>query len=901
MMVLRGSQSRAAIAGLAIALGACSDDVNPPRPDYRTDSGLDAPRGDGPRYEGAPPGKVLPGPSKGSAVALSPDDSVAVVCNREVGTVTVLALSYPATGAPTAKKTAELDLGADSEPWQAVVGPDGDTAYVVLRKAQRAVKLEKLRTAPVKGGEVAVGSEPTGLALVPTGAELWVTNFVDGTLSVIATSSMTVARTIDLNKALVATGYLGSVKERPALAYPRAIAITNNGDGKIDDETAYVVEYFGQRFEAEQADGSNADTSKRGVVYRVDLGDDKVTTIPLAPLADMGFKDQNGGTAGCFPNQLQSVAVNGENVYVVSICASPEGPIGPFAGPAACTQDSECGANGGKCTAGKCEVNNASVKTATAPLVSVINRNDDSERTNATASLNAKFDELFTKAGTADDATRRYPLVANDIAFVPGGGVGYLTANGTDAVFRVKYGASGPIEEVGASTNPFINLGPAGITPPEAAGRLPIGLAITTLEHGGKRYAVVANEGSRNLTIVDFNTQAIAGGAASPSVTATTALPGGGTQAERVLRGKRFFNTGLGRWSLKGQGWGACQSCHTDGLTDNVTWYFARGPRQSTSLDGTYASKDPTDQRLLNWTAIFDELADFELNTRGVSGGVGAIVSKNSAPPVAADRIDIATKGHAGLNGSAAAAADPASTVLAPDPPSVLNDWGEITAYVQTIRSPRAPRNLDPSKVAAGKTLFSGGSCQGCHGGAKWTISKLFYAPSVAAGNGLKTKVWTPPAGFPAALLPAATASNRFMRFGGANPAAFDQLQCILRPVGTFNVAESGVGIAELRVDMKTPGQGNEIDGKGFNPPSLLGANLGAPFLHAGNARTLEALFSPTFKAHYTALAPNFLADADPSAKVEQLVQFLLSIDEDATPVSAPAPGAEGGDFCAAP
>src|SRR5439155_7333145 len=214
------------------------------------------------------------------------------------------------------------------------------------------------------------------------------------------------------------------------------------------------------------------------------------------------------------------------------------------------------------------------------------------------------------------------------------------------------------------------------------------------------------------------------------------ALPGGGTQAEKILLGKRLFNTGTARWSLKGQGWGACQSCHVDGLTDNVSWYFPRGPRQSTSLDGSFASKDPTDQRVFNWTAIFDEIADFELNTRGVSGGVGAIVSKVSTPPANADRIDIAKLGHASLGGSALAASSGSDV---PDNfagfAGARDDWAAITEYVRHIRSPRRPTSLDAAKVASGKQLFSAGNCQGCHGGDKWTISRLFYTPDKNVTN----------------------------------------------------------------------------------------------------------------------------------------------------------------------
>jgi hypothetical protein len=54
---------------------------------------------------------------------------------------------------------------------------------------------------------------------------------------------------------------------------------------------------------------------------------------------------------------------------------------------------------------------------------------------------------------------------------------------------------------------------------------------------------------------LDFNTQAIAGGALAPAVLQTTALPPTGSDADTPLRGRRVINTGLVRWSLRGQGW----------------------------------------------------------------------------------------------------------------------------------------------------------------------------------------------------------------------------------------------------------------------------------------------------------------------------------------------------------
>jgi hypothetical protein len=117
-------------------------------------------------------------------------------------------------------------------------------------------------------------------------------------------------------------------------------------------------------------------------------------------------------------------------------------------------------------------------------------------------------------------------------------------------------------------------------------------------------------------------------------------------------------------------------------------------------------------------------------------------------------------------------------------------------------------------------------------------------------------------------------------------------------------VAEPDVGSAELRADMTTLAQGNGNptgEGRGYNPPSLLGLATGAPYLHAGNARTLEALLDATFATHFRALAPNFLAETDPQAvrtQVDELVHYLLSIDEHTPYPAIPAPGAAGGLLC---
>jgi len=408
------------------------------------------------------------------------------------------------------------------------------------------------------------------------------------------------------------------------------------------------------------------------------------------------------------------------------------------------------------------------------------------------------------------------------------------------------------------------------------------------------------------VSVLDLATQDVAGRSeGTPVVASSSALPTD-AKAKDELEGKRHFVTGLGRWSLKGQGWAACESCHVDGLSDNVTWFFARGPRQPNSLDAVFASKDPSDQRIHNWTAIQDELSDHEMGAlRGSAGGIGAIVSSLSLDPTS--RIAIDKIGHAGLGGSSRLVAD-TENPLSLATGSASDDWEKLIAFVKVIRSPRRPSNLDASKVAAGKQLFAEGNCQGCHGGAKWTTSRVFYTPdgTNALNASLKSSSWSSAvtsAGFPTSLLPASTTANQTMRYPGSAGGDFDQLLCAVRPVGTFGVAEAAVGVAEVRRDMTTKAQGDELDGKGFNPPSLLSMTVGAPYLHAGQVRTLEALLSATFKAHREALSPGFLAEgsAGRDEKVAALVSFLLAIDEDEAPVAIPALGPKGGDFCKAP
>jgi hypothetical protein len=844
--------------------------------------------------DGFVPGPPRLAPTVGGAAALSLDDNIFVSVDRNSATraITVLDIDYSG-GIPAPKRPRYLATSGAVEAWQVVMGADDDSAFAIYRKTQQIVKIAPLRSATTLATTLtaSTGSEPTGLAKSPTGAFLYVANFADGTVSIFKSSDLSPVKTVDLNVA--ASGFLGVATARPGLAHPRAIAVTNDGDDKDDDETVYVTEFFSQaRPSGTPADDTQFDLNRVGVVYSfAAVAPLAVTPITIAPVTDTGFKDSAGGptnVTGCFPNQLYSADVNNGRLYVTSVCESPRGPVG-------LDIVTSTAAN---------RTNN--FKTQVHASVFVIDIKTNKELPAEGIRLPQQFQKLYdTDPVTADDERRRFPLIPIEIRFVTGQRAAYVASYGTDALFRLEYKADGSLLAVGATAAPFIDLGAPTGGP--ASGRLPIGLASANALVGIDPYMFVTNEATHNLSVVSLTRQ---------NVLATTVLDPDPPTA--VENGKRLFNTGLGRWSLNGQGWNSCGSCHPDGLTDNVTWFFGRGPRQTTSLDATY---DPTGtkRRLLNWTAIFDEVHDFELNTRGNSGGVGAMVVKATGTPVVADRIifDTPPPTDGGVDGDTSPytaelqnGLNGTTIGLMPgggvSPSTVLTDWNDIDAYVKTIRSPRAPSNLVAADVTAGKALFQSANCAGCHGGAQWTLSQVFYTPG-AANNAitglLRTTDYTAPDTFPPILNPPTKNASRIakLRYDGADIANQDQIFCILRDVGTFpvagtaGIAPTGVIVREVRANMTTVAQGVT----GFNPPSLLGLVTGAPYFHAGNARTLEEVFDKLFYRHYQAHDPTatFLNDGPTRGdQVRQLVAFLLSLDDATAPIAVPSAATLGFD-----
>src|SRR5262249_9141896 len=124
-------------------------------------------------------------------------------------------------------------------------------------------------------------------------------------------------------------------------------------------------------------------------------------------------------------------------------------------------------------------------------------------------------------------------------------------------------------------------------------------------------------------------------------------VPKGRKLSALVQIGKELYNSSVGTFDpptkgappivgrMSKNGWGACSACHPFGLSDDGVWIFASGPRRTIPQHADFDSTDParTIQRALNWSAIFDEEADFELNIRTVSGGDGLIVLDDGVTP----------------------------------------------------------------------------------------------------------------------------------------------------------------------------------------------------------------------------------------------------------------------------
>jgi DNA-binding beta-propeller fold protein YncE len=795
----------------------------------------------------APPDRVLSRASRSSTIALSNDGARVVMVNPEDDSISVF---QTADNLRTAKVT------TGDEPSNVVLAPDSTTGYVANRADATVVKLTGLDTASPAMSSIDVGSEPVGLALSPTGARLFVAEMAEGRVSVIDTASMTITGSID------------------APLVPRALLVTNDGDADDNDETLIVPEYFGEPTPG----GEARDDGRRGLVRRYSLADLAPTGgITLLP-TDSGFP--RGGVAGnpnvtTSPNQLAAVAIADGRIYLTSVSASPEGP--------------------------------PRFDNNVFPVVYVADLAGGTEVTTRGGTTNLARKIVDALPAPTPDAPRFLPGDLSDLDFVPGTRVSYAVGKAGDVMQRVVWNDDDVT--VGSTQNTQIDL--AG---DDTRGRCQNPIGVVMNDDASRAY--VNCWVTRRLGVVDLTSQSL--------LTTIEASAAPQTPAEQAAqRGRRFYFTGRGRWSNAGgngarggEGWSSCGSCHPDGLTDNMTWVFAAGPRQTTSQDGSFShGPGPQKQRIFNWTAVFEEHHDFERNTRDVSGGLGAITT--AATLADCNQLDKETQVPLAPGGTPIGGLAQPLEELADDPAVALcghKDWDDIDTFVKSIRPPRAVTTVDPAAVARGRDLFEDGGCAKCHGGAGWTVSRRYWSPTGTTNGLLANADFDIPPFFPTTWSYRDGANDRKQISGQpiiaspdvtgpAEPTAIGigQVACSLRNVGTFGAPGDTVATDALE---KRPFMGMLVRAQGragYNVPSLYGLALGAPYLHHGQAATLDELFDdPRWQFHTNAGNANFsVLIADDAARAD-LVTFLLSIDGSEPEFAIPL-DAGGDDFDACP
>lgn len=771
---------------------------------------------------------------------MPPPDTGPVDSGPDTGTPPVVVLPRPS-------RTTTVDVSPDDSLVAMVNRGDGSLSVFTTSDNSR------LSRTPT-------GGQPSAVVIHPNGTTAYVANQADATVvevTGIDTASPSVARTLDVGSeptglALSPTGALLYVAEWGqsrvisvatatmtqaesfAVRSPYALAVTNDGDMDDLDESLIVPEFFGRP----NANGEANNEGRTGFVHVRPLDDLETETTPIT----LDPIDSTFGTAGSTdmtsPNQLSGVTIAGTRAFITSVSASPAAPV----------------------------AFNRNVH----PVVYVIDLTTNAEDTSATGTSNLA---ALVRDQIPSGMTRHFLADIVGVAFVSDT-VAYVVSRGADVVQRLDYAGAGGIV-IGTAMNKQIDV----LNAPAGGGcQTPTGIVTT---HGATgRRAFLNCLVSRNLGVVSLTDQALT------TVVESTPPPSGAEEIS-VNLGLRFFHTGRGRWSS--ESWSACSSCHPGGLTDNITWSFPAGPRQSTSLDGSFSHGDgPQQQRIFNWSAIFDEVHDFERNTRGVSGGKGAITNGDCSTLATETPQDIAAIGGV---------ARPLKE-LQDSPGACTDDWDDIDAWMRTIRPPGGRIVADTASIDRGRALFMDGNCARCHGGAGWTASRRFWTPSAANNTSLTTTPFVPPTttGW------VATWNTHTFQIQAEQPGAAGppHISCVLRNIGTFGVRNADGTLnatATAALEVRDNGAGSQGAG-GYNIPSLYGLQLGAPYLHHGQAETLEELFDPNgaWEEHLRAGNAVFLVDDTTGAQRADLINFLLSIDADTTEIPLPA----GFDACPA-
>ncbi len=795
-------------------------------------------------------------PTYSSPIAISRNDRLIWAVNPADDSVSVI---RPDNNTRLAK------IAVGDEPQSIALTPDGLYAYVA-NAAAGTVTVIKINdpawgtfsavvdTTVGNNGNLTTGAEPWNIVCSPDGLRVFVANSGQDTITVIDATTRTIIGHIDLRNSIA------NDPDRARHFQPRGLGVT------ADNTKLYVTRFLSfTKAGGRQGD----DTGKEGLVAVLGINTSSSSisdysvarVVALAPQIT-GFKfpglaNPPAPDTLAFPNQLQSIVIRGDQAYLPNVAASPTGPL--------------------------------RFNLDTHAFVSVID--GVTGVTPVDAGTN-KFLNLHLGARTPEAGKRRV-FFANpwDIAFTSQSGAGsaYVISAASDVLVKLDIAADGRLGFTASNTttryidlNDPTNLGTSGAN----AGKNPQGIAITS--DGGLAY--VANFVSRNVSVVNLTNDTVI------AVVSTSDLPAPGSAGETNLVGAEMFFSSRGNFDsipgtnslrdrLSSEGWQGCASCHFKGLTDGVIWQFNAGPRKSVPLNATFNPHNRTQQRLLNYSAIFDEVEDFEANIRNVSGpgplagGVldpnhGLLIGDSGDLNVAPSVVNAFAKPNANR---------PQVTVTLPGSTNKVPALTALREWVRNaVRTPHAPLagfggyNAALSDLAQGRNLFLQAGCAKCHGGLNWTISVKDFTSPPATNEFFITE--------------------RSGAFAG-NPVGAQYLNRFLRDVGSFNLGVPGqgnlLGYNNIGADEKAAptvvtntlvlgqdalGRDYNGDGRGigFNVPSLLGLNNLPPYMHNGAAESLAAVVGDAHHRTDNGRMPDVLANPADQALV---VKFLESID----------------------
>ena len=486
-----------------------------------------------------------------------------------------------------------------------------------------------------------------------------------------------------------------------------------------------------------------------------------------------------------------------------------------------------------------------------------------------------------------------------------GDGTAYVVSAASDLLVKLNVDAAGALHFTGdVDTTRYIDLNDpdAPETSGSSAGKNPVGIVIN--ERGNRAY--VLNYVSRNVSVVDLSRDRVA------AVVSIDRLPVPGSHSETLLVGAELFFSSRGNFvrpagadgsvrnRLSEKGHQACSSCHAAGLTDGVVWQFASGPRKTIAINGTTNPRDRGQQRIINASAIFDELEDVDFNTRRVSSGEplsaprpcidstssGLSLSTNdpdhglilgaendlSLAPCVLVPFAVPNENRPQLRVQL-----PGSSVQVPatdalkewqrnavlTPNRALNNWELALAGLSGSGS-------DVFHMVRGRELFEGSGCPTCHGGGQWTTKiKDFVSPP-------------DPAQIATEKAPGANATQYLFRF--------------LTDVGTFELNVSGSsnlvpgypaiggvetdtnGLNALGFDYDGDGKGN-----GYNTPSLLGGFTAPPYFHNGACETFQCVLADA-RHRRAGQRPGQADPLDDETARGMLALYLESIDLQTVP-----------------